>query len=134
MSEDFAGNVEETDKLMLCLKRERNAMKKVLSVAILGTAACLFIMNGFAAEQEKEGPGKAEFNEYCAACHPGGGNIFNTKKTLHKKDLEANKIKTPEDIVKIMRNPGPGMRKFDDNAIPDKTAKEIAEYIMKTFK
>jgi cytochrome c6 len=134
MLEDFAGNVEETDKFMLCLRRERRAMKKVLSVAILGTGVCLFIMNGFASEQEREGPGKAEFNEYCAACHPGGGNIFDNKKTLHKKNLEANNVNTPENIVKIMRNPGPGMRKFDEKAIPDKAAKEIAEYIMKTFK
>ena len=33
-----------------------------------------------------------------------------------------------------MRAPGPGMPKFDKKALPDKDAKEVAEYILKTFK
>jgi cytochrome c6 len=33
-----------------------------------------------------------------------------------------------------MRNPGPGMTTFDEKTIPDKQAKEIAEYILKSFK
>jgi cytochrome c6 len=33
-----------------------------------------------------------------------------------------------------MRNPGPGMNKFDEKTIPDKEAKMIADYILKTFK
>ena len=78
--------------------------------------------------------GEALFKEYCYACHPEGGNIINPSKTLNKKDREANNIKKSEDIVRIMRNPGPGMPKFDDKTIPDKDAKEIAEYILKTFK
>lgn len=109
-------------------------MKKVLGGAILGIGVCLFVMKGFAAEPTEEEPGKAEFNEHCVVCHPGGGNVFSPQKTLHKKDMEANNVKTSEDIIKIMRNPGPGMTKFDESTISDKAAKEIAEYIMKTFK
>jgi cytochrome c6 len=33
-----------------------------------------------------------------------------------------------------MRNPGPGMTKFDEKTLPQKDAKAIAEYIHKTFK
>jgi cytochrome c6 len=33
-----------------------------------------------------------------------------------------------------MRNPGPGMTKFEASTIPDKDAMEIARYILKTFK
>jgi cytochrome c6 len=33
-----------------------------------------------------------------------------------------------------MRKPSPGMTAFDVKTIPDKDAKEIAEYIIKTFK
>ena len=33
-----------------------------------------------------------------------------------------------------MRNPGPGMTKFDKTVLPDKQARQIADYIMKTFK
>ncbi len=74
------------------------------------------------------------FKQNCAVCHPDGGNIVNPKKTLHKQDREANNVKTEADIVKIMRNPGPGMIKFDEKTIPDKQAKEIAGYILQSFK
>jgi len=33
-----------------------------------------------------------------------------------------------------MRSPGPGMTKFDAKTIPDKEAKAIADYILRTFK
>jgi cytochrome c6 len=74
------------------------------------------------------------FKAKCAACHPDGGNIMKKDKTLSRKDLEANKLKTAKDLVKYLRNPGPGMPKFDAKSLPDKDAKEVAEYVMKTFK
>ncbi|MBP2679434.1 MAG: cytochrome c, class, partial [Deltaproteobacteria bacterium] len=37
-------------------------------------------------------------------------------------------------IVGKMRNPGPGMTRFDTKTISDKDAKEIAQYILKAFK
>jgi cytochrome c6 len=77
---------------------------------------------------------KKEFEEHCAVCHPDGGNVVNAKKTLKKADLETNKVKSAKDIVKLMRNPGPGMNKFDEKTISDKEAKAIADYILKTFK
>ena len=54
--------------------------------------------------------------------------------TLHKKSLAEHGITKPEDIVKTMRNPGPGMTKFDKKIIPDEEAKKIAKYILETFK
>jgi cytochrome c6 len=80
-----------------------------------------------------EKTGEALFKQHCAVCHQDGGNIVNPKKTLHKKDLEANNIKKEADIVHLMRNPGPGMNKFDVKLISDHDAKEIAEYILKKF-
>ena len=78
--------------------------------------------------------GAKEFKEHCAVCHPNGGNIINPKKPLDKKSLAANKVKTAKDIINTMRNPGPGMTKFDAKTISDKEAKAIADYILKTFK
>jgi len=78
--------------------------------------------------------GEEGFKAHCVTCHPDGGNIMNAEKTLHKKDLDANNIRTADDIVKIMRKPGPGMPPFDVNTIPDKDAKEMANYILTTFK
>ena len=78
--------------------------------------------------------GVAEFKKYCAACHAGGGNIINPDKTLSKTDREKNGIKTAKDIIRIMRKPSGGMPAFDENALPEKDAQTIAEYIINTFK
>ena len=76
---------------------------------------------------------KAEFEKHCAVCHPGGTNIVNKEKPLNKAALSKNGIKSWKDIVAKMRNPGPGMTKFDKKEISDKEAKAIAEYVLKTF-
>jgi len=109
-------------------------MKKLLVTSILLLSVCLFITVGFTQEKAKEKEGEAMFKKHCAICHPDGGNIVNPKKTLHKKDLDANNFKKSDDIVKLMRNGGTGMPKFNEKIIPDKDAREIAEYILKTFK
>jgi cytochrome c6 len=108
-------------------------MKKVLIVLAFGAALCLVtaVSPGMAADPAQSG--EALFKQHCAVCHPDGGNIVNPKKTLHKKDREANNVKTVEDVVDRMRHPGPGMIKFDENTIPNKQAKEIAEYVLKSL-
>ena len=79
--------------------------------------------------------GEALFNKHCAACHPNGGNIIEPNKTLSKKHREKNGKKTVDNIIKMMRSPtGAGMAVFDENSLPDKEAKKIAEYIINTFK
>jgi mono/diheme cytochrome c family protein len=77
--------------------------------------------------------GEELFKQMCAQCHPDGGNTVNPKKTLHRQSLEANNITKPEDIVKIMRNPGAGMNKFDEATLPEKDALTIAEYVLNAF-
>lgn len=78
--------------------------------------------------------GEALFKQHCAVCHPDGGNTINSKRTLQKKDLDQQGIKTWKAVVKTMRKPGTGMTAFDAKTIADKDAKAIAEYILKTFK
>ena len=78
--------------------------------------------------------GETEFKKHCAVCHPNGGNIIKADKTLSRKDREKNGLKSATDIVTYMRSPGPGMTAFDQKALPDKEAKEIATYIITTFK
>ena len=100
----------------------------LLALSVLATSG--FIVSGaFAEKPASMSMGETKFKEQCAVCHPNGENIINPKKTLHKQDREANNIKTAADILKIMRNPGPGMTKFDDKTIPEKDALEIAQYI-----
>lgn len=94
-------------------------------------AATLLI---FSATAAYAATGEELFKQHCAACHKDGGNIINPKRTLKKKDMAQEGIKNAKGIVKTMRNPGPGMTKFDKNTISDKDAKAIADYILKTFK
>ena len=77
--------------------------------------------------------GKALFEAYCISCHKDGGNIVNPQKTLHRSDRESNGIKSPDDIVKLMRNPGTGMPAFGRDTIPDDKAIAVAEYVIGNF-
>jgi cytochrome c6 len=108
-------------------------MKKILAASAIVASVCLLGVTAFAKEEAKADAGETLFKQHCAVCHPDGGNIINPKKTLHKKDREANGVKKAEDIVGKMRNPGPGMTKFDKKTISDKEAKEIAEYVLKAL-
>ena len=108
-------------------------MNKVLLLSLV-VFLSLSVTLVFAAGENKEKTGEALFKEHCAVCHPDGGNIINPQKTLHKNYLDANNIKKPKDIIKMMRNPGPGMTQFDKKTVPDSEAKKIARYILKTFK
>lgn len=114
-------------------------MKRWFTVVALVAAVLFAAAPALAAENAAKGKaagpsGEKLFQQHCVACHAKGGNIINPKKTLHAKDLKANKITTPEDIVEVMRNPGPGMPVFDEKTIPDAQAKAIGQYILTTFK
>ena len=111
------------------MTRTRNLVF-VLCIAL--SLGLVLVVSSYSSADGKSGD--TLFKQHCASCHPNGGNIINPKKTLSKKDREANGIKSKDDIVKYMRKPGPGMTSFDDKAISDKAAQELAEYIQKTFK
>lgn len=108
-------------------------MRKVF-ILLAVFAIAVLVFGAACAAKESGKAGEALFKQHCSPCHPDGGNNVNPQKTLHKKDREANGVKTESDIIGKMRNPGPGMTTFDEKTIPDKDAKEIAKYILKTFK
>jgi len=114
--------------------RGRRVVRKKVLPACAGAVIILCMVVGAPGAADKKTAGESEFREHCAVCHPDGGNIVNPQKTLRKKDLGANGIKKPGDIVKKMRNPGPGMTAFDTKTVTDKEAQAIAQYILKTFK
>ncbi len=110
-------------------------MKTVGKIGVLVIVAGLALpAAGLQAAEKKVSKGATLFEQHCVACHPAGGNIINAAFTLHKKDREAHGVKTARDIVGKMRNPGPGMTRFDKATVSDKDALEIAGYIIKTFK
>ncbi len=110
-------------------------MKKTLVTTAVLATVCLFASTGLCDVKKGEKiNGKKEFEKHCAVCHPNGGNTINAQKPLTGKALKANGIKSAKDIIGKMRNPGPGMTKFDEKTISNKEAKAIADYVMKAFK
>jgi cytochrome c6 len=109
-------------------------MKKAFIVTAAMLSLSAFATPGFCdAKKGEKIDAKHEFEEHCASCHPKGGNIMKADKTLSKKSLAAHGIKTEKDIIAKMRNPGPGMTKYDEKALSAKDAKAIAGYILKSF-
>ena len=109
----------------------KNRFGRICAAVVLSGGMFFAAMLPVAASADSKG--EALFKANCAVCHPDGGNVVNPAKTLHKKDRDANNVKTAKDIIGRMRKPGPGMTQFDQKTISDKDAKEIAEYILKTF-
>jgi cytochrome c6 len=107
-------------------------MRKLLAVLMAVAVIGVLVVACYAADNSTSG--EALFKEHCAVCHPGGNNIVSPEFKLHKKDLEAHGITKAPQIVDKMRNPGPGMTKFDKKTISDEDALKIAEYVLKTFK
>jgi cytochrome c6 len=88
----------------------------LVSISLMSTAA-------FAAGNS----GETIFKAKCAACHPDGGNIMKPNETIKG-------IKSSKKIISQVRKGGGGMPAFDAKTISDADAKQLADYIMKTFK
>ena len=84
--------------------------------------------------QEPARDGEALFRQYCATCHPNGGNVSDPERTLYGSVLRRKHITTAEDIVRIMRKPLSRMIRFDRSTLSDRDARAIAEYVLKAFK
>lgn len=84
-------------------------------------------------QQTRLNTGEALFKQYCAPCHPDGGNVSDPQRTLRGSALRNKNIAKPEAIVNIMRHPISRMIRFDETTIPDKDALAIAEYILTSF-
>jgi cytochrome c6 len=78
--------------------------------------------------------GEALFKQYCATCHPDGGNASDPGRTLRGPVLKKNHITSADDIIRVMRNPISRMIRFDVSTLSDRDARAIAEYILTTFK
>jgi len=98
-------------------------MKKSIILATVALSTALMVSAASAAPAG----GEAIFKAKCASCHPDGGNIIKPTETLKG-------IKDPKKITKKIRKGGGGMPVFDVKAISDADAKQLADYIIKTFK
>jgi cytochrome c6 len=84
--------------------------------------------------QQQLSRGEKLFKQYCAACHPDGGNVSDPERSLRGSALRLHHITRPRDIVHIMRTPISRMIGFDAATLSDKDATAIADYVLYTFK
>lgn len=84
--------------------------------------------------QQQLSRGDKLFKQYCAACHPDGGNVSDPDRSLRGSALRSHHITRPRDIVHIMRTPISRMISFDAATLSDKDATAIADYVLYTFK
>jgi cytochrome c6 len=104
-------------------------------VTLIGTLfSAVLLASAAQADMKGKLDAKAEFEKHCAICHAAGGNSVNPAKTLKKASLQKSGIKTSQDIVAIIRKPGPGMTAYSKKEMPDKEAQAIAKYVLSTFK
>lgn len=110
-------------------EQKQEQLNTVSAAAVVDEEKQVLPANPVADEKD----GQDLFQQYCAVCHPGGGNIINPNKGLDGKSLAANGISTAGDIVATMRQPGPGMSRFEKDLLSDREAGLIAEYILETY-
>ncbi|KAB0672170.1 cytochrome c [Oryzomonas sagensis] len=87
-----------------------------------------------APRQQQVQRGEELFRQYCAACHPDGGNVSDPERTLRGRALRSHHITRPQDIVRIMRTPISRMIRFDAATLSDEDAGAIAEYVLYAFR
>lgn len=85
------------------------------------------------ASQAQREKGEMLFKQFCANCHPDGGNVSDPARNLRRPTLQANHINGPEDIIGIMRKPISRMLRFDETTLTDEDARAIAVYVWETF-
>jgi cytochrome c6 len=98
-------------------------MKNRIVMATALLSVCMMSATAFAAGNA----GETIFKAKCASCHPDGGNVMKPNETIKG-------IKNAKKIITQVRKGGGGMPAFDAKAISDADAKQLADYIIKTFK
>lgn len=98
-------------------------MKNRIVMATVALSVCMMSATAFAAGNV----GETIFKAKCASCHPDGGNVMKPNETIKG-------MKNSKKIISQIRKGGGGMPAFDAKAISDADAKQLADYIIKTFK
>jgi cytochrome c6 len=97
-----------------------------------------YILAGFPKQSQTPSnkSGEVLFYEFCSRCHPNGGNVVNPQKNLQAQTLTAAGLKTEDQLVAYLLNPGPGMPRLihRDHELSETSARKIIRYIMQTFK
>ena len=69
------------------------------------------------------------FENYCAGCHPNGGNIIRRGKTLKQKALKKYKLDSKDAIINLVNNGKNNMSAFKDR-LQKQEIENVAVYIL----
>lgn len=103
-------------------------MKKRLLVGLLAIAVLIFGSASSAVADETTN-GARIFQNYCWACHMGGGNVIIADKTLKLPALEKYKMNSMAAIVNQVRNGKSAMPAFRGR-LSDREIQDVAAYVL----
>lgn len=106
----------------------RNVLKKLLLLVVLAIAISIFGTTHAAIADETTN-GARIFQNYCWACHMGGGNVIIAYKTLKLPALEKYKMNSMAAIVNQVRNGKSAMPAFRGR-LSDREIQDVAAYVL----
>lgn len=104
-------------------------MKRIIVAVVCILSLALFALPSSAIAEGDAGAGAAVFSANCAACHSGGLNVVNAKKTLQKEALEMYGKDTPEAIIKQVTKGNGAMPGFGGR-LPVADIENVAAYVL----
>lgn len=109
-------------------KRKRTLKKLLFAVLLVLTFITFSFPNpAFAAGDAASGANVFKAN--CNACHLGGKNVVNTRKTLNKSDLEKYGMYSADAIITQVTNGKGAMPRFGGRLTP-KQIEDVAAYVL----
>jgi cytochrome c6 len=84
----------------------------------------------FAQNESKGKSGEALYKQYCAGCHPKGGNVIKSNSVLKGSPY----LKNEQKFAAWLRKPVQPMPPFPPAKISDAEAKDLLTYILEQLK
>ena len=104
-------------------------MKKLLSIVVLGIIFVFIVLEPSALAADLD-HGTKIFKANCNACHAGGKNSMNPRKTLAKSDLEKYSKFSVNAIMKQVKNGAGAMPSFKRRLKNPKDIEDVAAYVL----
>jgi len=88
------------------------------------------ISTAFSQDGPKGKSGEDLYKQYCAGCHPKGGNVIKPKDVLKG----SSRLQDEQKFVAWLRKPAQPMPPFPSAKISDSEAKDLLTYILEQLK
>jgi cytochrome c6 len=103
-----------------------------VSIPLLAASLISALTLGDASAAPLNEHGATLFENTCAACHAGGGNVigFARNKTLKSKALERYGYNSKEAIVELLRHGKGVMPPYGADRLSDQDAEDVSEFVL----